>query len=223
MAESNSSLRLVLFGPPGAGKGTQGQLLKDQLSIPQITSGDLFRFHLRNETELGKRAGEFMRQGLLVPDEVTIDIVMDKVLELPSEQGFMLDGFPRTLNQAGALDAALSERSRGLDSVVFINVPDEELIRRLSGRYTCRECQAPHGASEDGKAPEKCSICGGELYQREDDRAEAIAKRLEVYKEETLPLLGFYKQRGILADIPGLGSVEEVNERVLETLGAGRD
>lgn len=198
-------------------------MLKDQLSIPQITSGDLFRFHLRNETELGRRAGEFMRQGLLVPDEVTIDIVMDKVLELESEEGFMLDGFPRTLNQAGALDEALSKRSRGLDSVVFINVPDEELVRRLSGRYTCRECQAPHGLTEEGEVPVKCSICGGELYQREDDRAEAVAKRLEVYKEETLPLLGFYQQRGILADIPGLGSVEEVNERVLEALGAGRD
>ena len=197
--------------------------MKDQLGVPQITSGDLFRFHLRNETELGKRAGEFMRQGLLVPDEVTIDIVMDKVLELAPEQGFMLDGFPRTLTQAEALDSALSERSRGLDSVVFINVPDEELIRRLSGRFTCKECQAPHGTSEEGESPKKCSQCGGELYQREDDRTEAIAKRLEVYKEETLPLLGFYEQRGILADIPGLGSVEEVNERVLGALGAGRN
>ncbi len=214
----NSSMRLVLFGPPGAGKGTQGQLLKEQLGIPQITSGDLFRFHLRNGTALGQRANEYMKQGLLVPDEVTIDIILDKVLELPSEDGFMLDGFPRTLNQAEALENALNDRSCGLDRVVFINVPDDELVRRLAGRYTCRDCQAPYAADEGGELPPQCSNCGGELYQREDDRAEAIEKRLQVYQSETLPLLEFYRQRGMLSDVPGVGGVEEVNRRVLDVL-----
>ena len=216
----NSSMRLVLFGPPGAGKGTQGQLLKEQLGIPQITSGDLFRFHLRNETPLGMRAGEYMKKGLLVPDEVTIDIVLDKVLDLPAEAGFILDGFPRTLNQAEALEGALGDHSRGLDRVVFVNVPDDELVRRLAGRHTCQDCQAPY-PSDGGELPARCPQCGGELYQREDDRAEAIQKRLEVYQEETLPLLDFYRQRDILADIAGMGAVEEVNQRVLRVLDVG--
>jgi adenylate kinase len=166
------------------------------------------------------RAGEYMKKGLLVPDEVTIDIVLDKVLELPVEVGFILDGFPRTLNQAEALEGALGDHSRGLDRVVFINVPDDELVRRLAGRHTCQDCQAPY-PSDGGELPARCPQCGGELYQREDDRAEAIQKRLEVYQEETLPLLDFYRQRDILADVAGEGAVEEVNQRVLRVLDVG--
>ena len=140
-------LRLVLFGPPGAGKGTQAQLLTQQLNVEQISSGDLFRHHLRAETPLGLRAAEYMNQGLLVPDEVTIDIMLDRVLSLESQEGFILDGFPRNRNQAEALEEALDRRSRRLDKVVSMDVPEDELVRRLAGRFVCRECQAPYTVS----------------------------------------------------------------------------
>ena len=138
------ALRIALFGPPGAGKGTQAQLLKDRLGLTHISSGDLFRFHLQEGTSLGARASEFMSKGLLVPDELVIEMVLDKVLELGEESGFILDGFPRTREQAVALDEALAERSRGLDSALLVDVPANELVRRLSGRFVCRSCQAPH-------------------------------------------------------------------------------
>ena len=139
-------VRLALFGPPGAGKGTQAQLLVDQLAIPHISSGDLFRHHLREETPLGLRAAEYMRQGVLVPDELTIDIVLERVMAINSEDGFILDGFPRNRNQAQVLDHALDRRARGLDKVVYIEVSEQELGRRLAGRFSCRECQAPHSS-----------------------------------------------------------------------------
>lgn len=212
--------RLVLFGPPGAGKGTQAQLLKDQLEISHISSGDLFRYHLQQNTPLGKRAAQYVNQGLLVPDEVTIDIILDKVLTLSQEDGFILDGFPRTEYQAEALEQALERRSRPLDKVVFINVPEEELLRRLSGRYICRNCQTPHTVTGDGSADlPRCEKCGGELYQREDDRPEAVKRRIEVYQTETLPVLDFYRQRGLLADVAGEGTIELINHRVLTALG----
>ena len=214
------SARLVLFGPPGAGKGTQALYLKERLSLPHISSGDLFRYHLRENTALGARVAEYVNQGLLVPDEVTVDIMLDKVLGFPEAEGFILDGFPRTKEQAAALDQALEQGSRKLDKVLFIDVPEQELIRRLRGRYICRDCQAPHageGASAPGDA--RCSRCGGELYQRPDDSEEGVRTRLEVYRTETLPVLEFYLEQCLLADISGLGSVEAVSQRVLEALG----
>jgi adenylate kinase len=213
----DSSVRLVLFGPPGAGKGTQAQLLKDRLGMPHISSGDLFRYHLRQGTELGQRAAEYMNQGRLVPDEVTIGIILDEVLGLPDEKGFILDGFPRTTDQAKALEEALETKSRPMDKVVLINVPEEELLKRLSGRYICRNCQAPH-TSTDGEEPARCSKCGSELYQREDDRPEAVKRRIQVYRDETLPVLEFYGERGLLVDVPGVGSVECVQQRILDAL-----
>lgn len=207
----------MLFGPPGAGKGTQAQLLKDRLGISHISSGDLFRQHLRQGTELGRRAAQYINQGRLVPDGVTIGIILEEVLGLPGGKGFILDGFPRTTEQAKALESALETDSRPIDKVVFINVPEEELLRRLSGRYTCRDCQAPH-TSANSEKPARCSHCGGELYQREDDRPEAVKQRIQVYQKETLPLLEFYRERGLLADVPGVGSVECVQQRVLEAL-----
>jgi adenylate kinase len=213
----DSSIRLVLFGPPGAGKGTQAQLLKDRLDIPHISSGDLFRYHLRQGTNLGQQAAEYINQGRLVPDEVTIGIVLDEVLGLPDEKGFILDGFPRTTDQAKALEEALETKSRPIDKVVFINVPEDELLKRLSGRYVCRNCQIPHTNVNGGEAA-RCTNCGGELYQREDDRPEAVKQRIQVYREETLPVLEFYRGRGLLADVPGVGSVECVQQRVLEAL-----
>ena len=214
------SARLVLFGPPGAGKGTQALYLKERLSLPHISSGDLFRYHLHEKTALGARAAEYVNQGLLVPDEITVDIILDKVLGLSQAEGFILDGFPRTTEQAAALDQALKQDSRKLDKVLFIDVPEDELIRRLKGRYICRDCQAPHAG--DCSAPPgdtRCSHCGGELYQRPDDSEEGVRTRLEVYRTETVPVLDFYREQGLLANIDGLGSVDAVSQKVLETLG----
>ncbi len=212
-------LRLVLFGPPGAGKGTQAQLLRDRFNLTHISSGDLFRHHLGQGTPLGLRAKEYMNRGELVPDEVTIDIILDKVMSIPDEDGFILDGFPRNPNQAQALEKRLSEESRNLDKVVHIDVSEPELLRRLGGRYICRACQAPHsiGEREEGK---KCDQCGGELYQRDDDAPVAIKKRLQVYNEETSPVLGFYRERGVLVDISGDNTVDEVNKQVLAAICA---
>ena len=192
-----SSFRLALFGPPGAGKGTQAQLLKDQLQIAHISSGDLFRFHIQQGTDLGTRASEFMKQGLLVPDDLVIEMVLDKVLELGNESGFILDGFPRTRDQAVALDEALAQKSRGLDGALLVSVPEAELVRRLGGRFICRECQAPYNLEEaQFAAPPRCSRCGGELFQRDDDRREAIQVRIQVYQEQTEPVLDFYRGEG---------------------------
>ena len=218
---------MVLFGPPGAGKGTQAQLLAGQLGISHISSGDLFRHHLRAETPLGLRAAEYMNRGVLVPDEVTIDIILERVMSLNEEDGFILDGFPRNRQQAEVLEQSLQRRARGLDKVVYIEVPEEELERRLAGRFSCRDCQAPHSVpqeSPDGGAhlagPEmRCNRCGGELYQRADDRPEAVQKRIEVYQTETLPVLDYYRERAILADIPGTDTVEDVNRLILTALG----
>ncbi len=216
---------MVLFGPPGAGKGTQAQLLRDRWEVSHISSGDLFRRHLQEETPLGLKAAEFMNQGLLVPDEVTIDIVLEKVLSLDNNKGFILDGFPRSTNQAQVLEEALALRSRGLDIVVHIDVPEAELVQRLGGRYSCRECQAPHNAAlvpvgggsrgGSGEPETRCQQCGGELYQRTDDSPDAIRRRIEEYHRETMPLLGFYRERDLLVEVSGLGAIQSVNQRVL--------
>lgn len=194
--------------------------------MAHVSSGDLFRHNLNNKTPLGLKAAEYMNQGQLVPDEVTIDIVLDKVLSLNSEDGFILDGFPRNCNQAEVLEEALAHRSRGIDKVVHIDVCQEELVRRLSGRFSCRECQAPQsvghgptGEHEPRQQDLKCEQCGGELYQREDDIPEAVHRRIDVYQKETLPVLEFYRDRDLLVDVSGLDSIEEVHERVLAGLG----
>jgi len=215
-----SGMRIVLFGAPGAGKGTQAKLLTEQLGVSHIASGDLFRHNLQNETPLGLRAAEYVNQGLLVPDEVTIDMILERVLSLQKEEGFILDGFPRNQSQADALEEALERRSRKLDKVVFINVPEPELIRRLGQRYSCRQCQAPHTVVDrQVAADQRCRYCEGELYQRADDEPEPVRRRVQVYQAETLPLLDFYRERGLLVDIPGMDTVEEVNKRVLAALG----
>ena len=214
-----SSLRLVLFGPPGAGKGTQAQRLKEQLDIPHLSSGDLFRYHLQRQTALGLQAAAYMNRGALVPDAVVIGIILDQTLALPAEQGFILDGFPRTTAQAQALAAALAEKSRGLDRVVYISVPESELLQRLGGRFVCRRCQAPDNLAGAAAAqPPPCSQCGGELYQREDDQAAAVQRRIAVYQQETAPVLDFYRERGLLTEISGVGPVAEIQRRTLAAL-----
>ena len=218
-----AGLKLVLFGPPGAGKGTQAQLLKDRLGIEHVSSGDLFRHHLSNGTELGELARGYMNQGALVPDEVTIGMVIDRIGQIASADGFMLDGFPRNTNQAEALETALKERGQNIDCVIHIQVDDDELVRRLSNRYICRKCQRPYTRdATTGAAPARCHDCpdGGDIYQRDDDTPEAVGNRLAVYHQETAPVLGFYQERGLLADIPGDGDIESVNQSVLQALGA---
>lgn len=214
-------LRLVLFGPPGAGKGTQAQLLQEHFDLTHISSGDLFRRHVGKRTPLGLRANEYMNKGELVPDEVTIDIVLDKIMSIPDDDGFILDGFPRNPNQAQELETKLAAESRNLDKVVHIDVSEPELLRRLGGRYICRDCQSPHaiGAGEDASA-RTCDRCGGELYQRDDDAPEAVKKRIQVYNDEAMPVLGFYRERGVLVEISGDNTVDEVNKRVMAALEA---
>jgi len=210
-------LRLVLFGPPGAGKGTQAQLLRDRLKVAHISSGDLFRCHLGKGTALGLRVKEYINKGELVPDDVTLEIILDKVMSIPDDEGLILDGFPRTPHQADALEKKLAAESRILDKVVHLDVSEPELLRRLGGRYICRSCRAPHaiGEGEEGK---ECDNCGGELYQRDDDAPVAVKKRIEVYNAQTIPVLDFYRDRGVLVDISGDGTVGEVNKQVLAAL-----
>ena len=211
------NLRLVLFGPPGAGKGTQAQLLTDRYGLAHVSSGDIFRSNLRQGTPLGLRAKEYMDRGELVPDEVVIDIMLDKIMSINSDDGFILDGFPRNTRQAEELETALEARARNIDQVLHIYVPEDELARRLGGRFVCRECQAPFTHQGSGPAP-NCDRDGGELYQRDDDRPEAVQRRIDVYKEETMPVLDFYRQRGLLMDVPGQDSVDGVFERIVEVL-----
>ena len=216
--------KLILFGPPGAGKGTQAGLLKERLGVAHISSGDLFRRHLSTGTELGELARDYMNRGELVPDEVTIGMVLERIGEVADGAGFMLDGFPRNEEQAQALAAALAERGWRIDRALHIRVADEELIRRLSNRYICRRCQRPYaGDAASGAAPANCADCpdGGEMYQREDDTAAAVGNRLSVYHRETAPLLEFYRRQGALADVPGEGAVAAVNAAMLAALGIG--
>ena len=223
---TGTGLKLILFGPPGAGKGTQAQLLKDQLGIDHVSSGDLFRHHLANGTELGELARGYMNRGALVPDDVTIGMVLERVESLPHGRGFMLDGFPRNTNQARALDEALGQQNQRIDRVVHIRVDDDELIRRLSNRYICRPCQKPFTRDPaSGEPPRACDDCanGGEMYQRDDDTPDAVANRLTVYHEETAAVLEFYRDNGILADIRGDSTVEIVNRLVLDALGLTRE
>ena len=210
-------LRLALFGPPGAGKGTQAQLLRDRLNVTHISSGDLFRLHLGQGTSVGLRAKEYMNSGELVPDEVTMEIMLDKILSIPENEGFILDGFPRNPNQATELEKNLIVESRDLDKVVHIEVSESELLRRLGGRFVCRTCQTPHSIGE-GEEVKACRQCRGELYQRDDDASAAVQKRIEVYNVETTPVLGFYRERGLLVDISGDNTVDEVNKQMIMAL-----
>lgn len=228
LSPPSAGLKLVLFGPPGAGKGTQAQLLKEQLGVVHISSGDLFRHHLSNGTELGELARGYMNRGTLVPDAVTIGMVIDRIGQIAESAGFMLDGFPRNISQAQALESALRERGQQIDRVIHIQVADDELIRRLSDRYVCRACQRPFARdAATGAPPEQCGDCpdGGDIYQRDDDTPDAVANRLAVYHQETTPVLDFYRQRGLLADVPGEGAVAAVNHCVLQSLSdaAGTD
>lgn len=210
---------LILLGAPGAGKGTQAAAIVSQLGLTHVATGDLFRNALGQGTELGLKAKSYMEKGQLVPDEITISMVLERIAGPDCENGIVLDGFPRNLEQAGALDKALRERGQAIDRAVYINVAEDELIARLGGRWVCRGCQAPyHEVSSPPKVKGVCDKCGGELYQRADDNLETIKNRLKVYFEETAPLIDYYKKAGKLLEIPGEGTVEDISERVISAL-----
>lgn len=211
-------MKVILLGPPGAGKGTQAARIADELSVTHAASGDLFRNNIRNETELGLQVKSYLERGVLVPDELTIQLMMSWITAPEQNGGFVLDGFPRTLPQAEALDSAL-EGSGGLDRVLYVNVAEDELVRRLAGRYICRVCQTPyHQISSPPKESGKCDDCDGELYQRDDDKAEVVKRRLQVYFEETEPLVGHYRGSGVLREVDGEGTVEAVGDSLVEAL-----
>jgi adenylate kinase len=205
-------MRLVLVGPPGAGKGTQAQFLAAHYSIPHISTGDIFRANLKAGTELGNQAKGFMDRGELVPDSVTNEMVKDRLTHDDVANGFLLDGFPRNVAQAEVLRAILAEKKTPLHAVLEFSLADEEIIARLSSRRTCRDCGAP------SVGVEKCPTCGGEVYQREDDKAEVITRRLEVYAEQTAPIISFYRNEGLLISVSAVGNVEDITASAISAL-----
>jgi adenylate kinase len=211
---------IIFLGAPGAGKGTQAARLAEAMGLVHIATGDLFRQALEKGTELGLKAKSYMEKGTLVPDQITISLVLERLSAQDSSRGAILDGFPRNLEQAGALDKALAQDGRAIDKVVYIKVAEKELLKRLSGRWICRKCQTPyHITDSPPKVPGRCDKCGGELYQRPDDREESVRKRLEVYFAETAPLIDYYVKKGKLLEIDGEGGVAEVAERIKTALG----
>jgi len=205
-------MRLVLVGPPGAGKGTQAQFLAAHYSIPHISTGDIFRANLKAGTELGNQAKGFMDRGELVPDSVTNEMVKDRLTHDDAANGFLLDGFPRNVAQAEVLRAILAEKKTPLHAVLEFSLADEEIIARLSSRRTCRDCGAP------SVGVDKCPTCGGEVYQREDDKAEVITRRLEVYAEQTAPIISFYRNEGLLISVSAVGNVEDITASAISAL-----
>lgn len=204
-------MRLVLVGPPGAGKGTQAVFLAEHYSIPHIATGDIFRANLKQGTELGLKAKSYMDAGQLVPDDLTNELVKDRLSQADAQNGFLLDGWPRNVLQAEVLRALMAEKKTPLDAVLEFSLPKEEIITRLSSRRTCRGCGQP-------ALGDSCTNCGGELYQRPDDNPDVIAKRLDVYEEQTSPIISFYRNEGLLITVSAIGSVEEITERAISAL-----
>ncbi len=212
-------MRLALVGPPGAGKGTQAQFIAAHESIPKISTGDIFRTNVSQGTELGLQARKYMDAGDLVPDEITVEMVRGRLAEEDAADGFLLDGFPRTLPQAEVLDSMLAEMDNKLDVVLELVVDDDEVVRRLSGRRTCRGCG--HVWHLDFDPPARagiCDRCGGELFQRDDDKAETVRHRIDVYADQTAPLVAYYAQRGLLVGLDATGPVEDVTDRAIDAL-----
>ena len=213
-------MRIVLLGPPGAGKGTQASAIVSKYSIPHISTGDIFRENIKNGTELGKKAKEYMNKGLLVPDELVVSIVKDRLIEEDCKDGFLLDGFPRTVKQAEALDEELKAMGLKLDKVINIKVGKEILIERAIGRRICKNCGATyHVKFNPSKKENVCDKCGAELYQRDDDKVETVEKRIEVYNKQTEPLIDYYDEKGLLLNVDGTKSIEEVFNDIVASLG----
>ena len=213
---------IILLGAPGAGKGTQAAIVAQELNLVHIATGDLFRQAVEKGTELGMKAKAYMETGRLVPDEITIQMVLERMSAPDCESGVILDGFPRNLKQAQSLDKALARQAKAIDKVVYIKVSEEELMKRLSGRWICRQCQTPYHATDSPpKTWGKCDQCGGELYQRPDDTPETVKQRLKVYSAETAPLIDYYTQSGKLLEVDGAGGIDEISRRIVLALGGG--
>ncbi len=212
-------MNLILLGPPGVGKGTQAKRLTEEYRIPQVSTGDMLRAGIKAGTRLGMEAKGYMDRGALVPDAVVIGLVAERIQAADAKNGFMLDGFPRTVAQADALGAMLQQQGRAIDHVLCLLADNDELVRRLSGRRTCNKCSAPfHVAFNPPKRQGVCDACGGELYQRDDDKEEAIRARLVTYDTQTKPLIDYYKQKKLLRSVDGLGSMDAVYTRIREAL-----
>jgi adenylate kinase len=212
-------LYIIFLGAPGSGKGTQAAYVAQELNLVHIASGDLFRQAVEQGTELGMQVKSYMEKGVLVPDQITIQVVLERISALACEPWAVFDGFPRNLKQAEALDKALAQQAKAIDKVLYIKVPKEELIKRLGGRWICRNCQTPyHAIDSPPKVLGRCDKCGGELYQRPDDTVEVVKKRLEVYFAQTAPLIDYYNQAGKLLEIDGKGRVDEVGGRIVAAL-----
>ena len=214
-------MRIILLGPPGAGKGTQAKLLIERLQVPQISTGDMLRAAVKDGTPLGRQAKAYMDRGALVPDEVIIGLVRERLQAPDCARGYVLDGFPRTVAQAEALEKTLGELRLNLDHVLCLDVPSEDLVARIAGRRTCRQCGAmSHVRFSPTRRDSVCDACGGETYQRDDDREETVRRRLTVYAEQTAPLARFYEGRGLLRRIAGTGEIGEIFGRMVQSLGS---
>ena len=215
-------MKLILLGPPGAGKGTQAKMLTERFSIPQISTGDILRAAVKEGTPMGLKAKEYMDAGGLVPDEVVVGIVRDRLLAADCDNGFILDGFPRTVAQADALQASLAEMDKALDRVISLEVDAEALVERLTGRRTCKECGRGYHIKFDPPREENiCDACGGRLIQRDDDQEETIRKRLQVYADQTSPLISYYRDADVLIELDGMQPIPRVQEKMLSLLQAG--
>ena len=213
-------MKIIMLGAPGAGKGTQAKQIADRYGIPHISTGDIFRANIKNGTELGQKAKQYMDQGLLVPDELTCDLVMDRIQQDDCEKGFVLDGFPRTIPQAEALDAALEKINQKMDYAIDVDVPDENIVNRMSGRRACLNCGATyHVVSIPTKMEGICDRCGNQVVLRDDDKPETVQKRLTVYHEQTQPLIDYYTQAGVLKEVDGTADIEDVFHEIIEILG----
>lgn len=214
-------MKIVMLGAPGAGKGTQAKMIAAKYQVPHISTGDIFRANIKNGTELGKKAKEYMDQGLLVPDELTVDLVIDRLSQPDCQKGYILDGFPRTIPQAEALDAALAKRGEKMDYAIDVNVPDENIVSRMSGRRACVGCGATyHVVHNPSKKGELCEACGEKLILRDDDKPETVQKRLTVYHDQTQPLIDYYTGQNILKTVDGTQDMNDVFTAITKILEA---
>jgi adenylate kinase len=215
------SLKIILLGPPGAGKGTQAKLISEKYSIPHISTGDIFRKNISEKTPLGVKAKSYMDKGQLVPDELTIDLVKDRLQQEDCKNGFLLDGFPRTVAQAEALDKFLHEHNQNINAALLIDVPQEYILERMTGRRVCNSCGASyHVKFNPSKIQGKCDVCGSELIQRKDDSEETVTERLDVYSKQTQPLIQYYSEEKVLSTIDGTREIKEVFENISDILGS---
>lgn len=213
-------MKIIMLGAPGAGKGTQAIKIAEKYGVPHISTGDIFRANIKNGTELGKKAKEYMDKGVLVPDELTCDLVVDRIHQDDCTNGFVLDGFPRTIPQAEALDAALSKDNETMDYAIDIEVPDENIVKRMGGRRACVNCGATyHIVSAPPKVEGVCDHCGGNLTIRDDDKPETVQKRLTVYHDQTQPLIDYYRKAGILHSVDGTQTLDDVFSEIVKVLG----